>query len=126
MNEAEESRIEWFAECGNNDSNNRLSEALAAQCLGYDSVAKSETVPCHDGKDRQLFRIPGVFVRRMIRAKKGSDVLAFRFWKRNHADAKAFPADFVEQEPGTRSSPKYKSAADKLKAEKAARVAGTT
>lgn len=126
MAEATESKVEWFVECMNHDSNNRLAEALAAQGYGYDSEAKSEVVLCHDDKNRSFFRIPGSFVRRVIRAKKGSDVLAFRFWKRNHANAKAFPADFVERERGARTSPKYKSAADKLKAEKAARVTGTT
>ncbi len=125
MAEATESKVEWFVVASNNDSNNRLAEALAARGFGHDALSAISDVKCHDGKKRDFLRIPGGFVAKIKRAKEGSDVLQFRFWKRNHALVDAFPADFVEQEPGTRSSPKYKSAADKLKAEKAARVAGT-
>lgn len=113
---------EWFAECGNNDSNNRLAEALSAQGFGYDSLGKNEEVPCNDGKERPMFCIPGAFVRRMIRAKKGSDVLQFRFWKRDHADVPAYPMGFIEGPGPVRRSAKFKSGAAKLKAERAARA----
>lgn len=113
---------EWFAESGNTNSNNGLAEALAAQGLGYDSVGKNEEVLCHDGKKRPMFCIPGAFVQRIIRAKQGSDVLRFKFWKRAHRDVPAYPMDFVEQGGGAKRSAKFKSAAAKLAALKAARA----
>lgn len=112
---------EWFAECGNNDSNNRLAEALAAQGLGYDSLGKNEQVLCNDGRERPMFCIPGAFVRRMIRAKKGGDVLQFRFWKRDHANVPAYPMGFIEDSKAKKSA-RFKSGADKLRAERAARA----
>ena len=114
---------EWFAECGNNDSNNRLAEALAAQGFGYDCLGKNEKVLCRDGKNRPMFCIPGAFVRQMIGAKQGSNVLRFKFWKRAHRDVAAYPMDFIEQGGGVKRSASFKSAAAKLAAVKAARVA---
>ena len=119
---AEKRPGEWFAECGNNDSNNRLADALAAQGYGYDSVGKNEQVLCHDGKERPLFCIPSAFARRIIRAKKGSNVLEFCLWKRDHADVPAYRMDFIEQGGGVRGSAKFKSGAAKLAALKAARA----
>lgn len=114
---------EWLVECANNDSNNRLAEALAAQGFGYDCLGKNEQVLCHDGKERPMFCIPGAFVRRMIRAKKGSDVLGFRFWKRAHRDVSAYPMDFIERVGQVERSVKFKSGAAKLKAIKQAKAA---
>jgi hypothetical protein len=107
---------EWFAECGNTNSNNALAEALSAQGYGYDSEMKCESVLCDDGKERPLFRIPGSFVRRMIKAKKGSDVLAFEFWHRAHGAVPAHKMSFLEQSTGAKRSVHFKSAADKLRA----------
>ena len=120
MESKEKQVSEWFAECGNNDSNNRLAEALAAQGLGYDSVIKNELVPCHDGVERPMFCIPSAFVQRMKKAKKGSNVLMFRFWKRAHHNVPAYPMDFIEQSGGARRSPNFKSAAAKLRARRQA------
>lgn len=122
MNE-EKPKGEWFAECGNNDSNNRLAEALAAQGFGYDCLGKNEQVACHDGKERPMFCIPGAFVRRIIRAKKGSNVLQFCFWKRAHHDVPAYPMDFIERDDKVRRSVRYKSGAERLRAIKAAKAA---
>lgn len=124
MNETAKKRPagEWFAECGNHNSNNGLAEALAAQGFGYDSLGKNEEVPCSDGKERPMFCIPGAFVRRMLRAKKGGDVLQFRFWKRAHADVPAYPMDFIEEVGPVRRSAKFKSGAEKLRAARNARA----
>lgn len=119
---AEKRPGEWFAECGNNDSNNRLADALAAQGYGYDSVGKNEQVLCYDGKERPLFCIPSAFARRIIRAKKGSNVLKFSLWKRDHADVPAYRMDFIEQGSGVKGSAKFKSGAAKLAALKVARA----
>ncbi len=117
------SQVEWFVVAGDKNSNDGLAEALAARGYGYDSLATITGVPCHDGHKRDFLRIPGSFVALVKRAKKGSDVLKFRFWKRNNPNVDAYPADFVEKERGVRQSPHFKSGAARLAALKAASAA---
>lgn len=118
----ERSTVEWFVECGNSNSNESLARELAADGLGYESLTTIKNVPCHDDRARDFLRIPSTFIVKLKRAKKGSDVLKFRFWKRNGHDALTYPADFVEK-GGVRQRPRFKSAAERLKAIKAAEAA---
>lgn len=112
--------VEWFAQCQNNDSNRALGEALAAHGFGYEGVSECKAVRCYDGRRRKFFRLPDGFVTLVLTSKQGSDVLKFRLWKRNGRNAKAYPGDFLEQGK-LKQGPRYRSAADKLKAIKAAR-----
>lgn len=116
---------EWFVECKNSFSNNGLAAFLSEQGSGYDSELKSVIVLCNDGVRRPLFRILGSQVRPLLSQEKSNDVFKFRIWKRDHDSATAYPMDFIAASGGARGSKQYKSAADKLKAERAARAAGT-
>lgn len=117
---------EWFAECLNDFSNKGLAAFLSAQGSGYESELASIIVPCGDGVNRPLFRIQGSQARPLLRQQKGSDVLKFRIWKRDHDGVPAYPMDFVGGVKGPRSSPAFKSAADRLRAIKSAQTTGSS
>jgi|GEM_PF-4549127 len=121
------SSVEWFVEQGNSFSLEGLAEALSADGFGYDSLVGMRGVCCSDGVPRDFFRIPSHYVAKIKKVKQGSDVLKFRFWKRNGPDAVTSRADFVEQSRGPRASvpmKKYRSGAEKLRAEREAREKG--
>ena len=117
---------EWFAECLNEFSNKGLAAFLSAQGSGYESELASITVPCGDGVNRPLFRILGTQVRSLLKLQKGSDVLKFRIWKRDHDGVPAYLMNFIGGGKGPRSSPAFKSAADRLRAIKSAQTTGSS
>lgn len=117
---------EWFADCMTSHANEALAAFLSAQASGYDSDLKSTEVPCSDGKKRPLFRIDGAHVRLILTLQRGSDVLKFHIWKRDHDGALAYRMKFIEGSTGPRSSPAFKSAADRLWAIKSAQTTGSS
>lgn len=118
----EKPKDEWFAEGRNANSNESLVQELAAHGLGHDGITACRAVPCNDGRKRDLLRLPSEFVTKVKRAKKGSDVLNIRFWKRSTPNALACPADFVEK-GRLGQTVAHKSAAARLKAIKEAKSA---
>jgi hypothetical protein len=110
--------VQWFAECGNPLSNERLAEALAGIGMS-EAECKHPAMEGSDGKTHDVWQIPGRFVKALKIANQADIRLSFRFFKRNGSKGIISPADFVEKRKKSRKLLDAKKRLGELQAAKA-------
>ncbi|MDP3957801.1 MAG: hypothetical protein Q8Q10_04885 [bacterium] len=112
----EKPRGQWFMECGN-FSNESVQRELAEWGIS-DYESKHPKMPGSDGKKHDVIEVPSSFVKKARDAKQTDERFKFRFWKRNSAKGKIYPADFVEQPRTTKKISVARKGLAKMRATK--------
>lgn len=109
--------VQWFAECGNLLSNERLAEVLAGIGMS-EAECKHPAMEGSDGKTHDVWQIPGRFVNALKIANRSDDRLKFRFFKRNGPNGLISPASFVGQRKRSKGFVAAKKRLEELQAVK--------
>lgn len=109
--------VQWFAECGNLLSNERLAEALASIGMS-EAECKHLAMEGSDGKAHDVWRIPSRFVNALKIANQGDNRLRFRFFKRNGSNGLISSASFVGQRKRLKGFTDAKKRLEELQAAK--------